>query len=244
MRNDLWMYHIAGLNKAEDRPLYSKQEIRDYHRKLIATNSERRRQQRREIPHPMLDRLIGYASDSDHEIREKGEEGIKVALTTAGTLPAVLAIVAAAQKLVVLGEALVFASVMSTNIRRNVGMIKSIPNNIKANLARDLWLMARNTGDIDIDDATKLLMDTYNLDEGKAKLIATDQSRKMEASKAEAQQISKGINSYIWETKKDARVRPTHRLRQGRKYRWSDPGIRPGEEIQCRCVALPVIQKK
>jgi len=52
-----------------------------------------------------------------------------------------------------------------------------------------------------------------------------------------------GIERYVWRTASDTRVRPEHKARNGKIYRWDTPPAdgHPGEAILCRCVALAVI---
>lgn len=81
------------------------------------------------------------------------------------------------------------------------------------------------------------------LEESRAVLIGTDQVGKLNGMLSRYRQENAGIDSYIWETCHDSRVRPSHADRQGHKYKWSNPppGGHPGMPIRCRCVALPVI---
>ncbi len=76
----------------------------------------------------------------------------------------------------------------------------------------------------------------------RAKLIGRDQTSKMNGAFNEARQISIGIEEYEWQTAGDERVRPTHAAHDGKTFRWDNPPDdtgNPGEDINCRCVALP-----
>lgn len=59
-----------------------------------------------------------------------------------------------------------------------------------------------------------------------------------------------GLRSYIWKTKCDNRVRPDHRLLEGKEFTWDSPPITnqttgernaPGEDYFCRCVPINLI---
>ena len=53
-----------------------------------------------------------------------------------------------------------------------------------------------------------------------------------------------GVTEYIWQTAGDERVRPNHRSKDGKKFKWSNPPAdtgHPGQDYQCRCVAEPVL---
>lgn len=89
-----------------------------------------------------------------------------------------------------------------------------------------------------------------------AKLIARDQTSKLTSSLTELRNKAAGIDEYIWRTSRDQRVvgapgndnKPTrahgdHFKREGKKYSYSNPPAdgNPGQPIQCRCYAEPVI---
>jgi hypothetical protein len=49
---------------------------------------------------------------------------------------------------------------------------------------------------------------------------------------------------YVWRTRRDAKVRQSHRVNDGRRFDWSDPPDtgHPGAEINCRCEAVPYVR--
>ncbi|MAK31420.1 minor capsid protein, partial [Acinetobacter sp.] len=75
----------------------------------------------------------------------------------------------------------------------------------------------------------------------RARLIAADQMGKVNGQINKARQLSMGVETYVWQTAKDERVRKDHQHKQGKTFRWDDPptGGHPGEPIRCRCTALP-----
>lgn len=80
--------------------------------------------------------------------------------------------------------------------------------------------------------------------ESRAKLIARDQMSKVNASINEAKQAGLGVDKYEWSTSGDERVRETHAAHEGKIFRWDSPPAdtgHPGEDVNCRCVAIPVI---
>ena len=86
-----------------------------------------------------------------------------------------------------------------------------------------------------------------NVTARRAALIAQDQTSKMNAAFNAVRQPSLGIRRYEWSTAHDERVRPTHRLMDGTVNYWGAPPLvggehlHPGEDVRCRCAALPVI---
>lgn len=53
------------------------------------------------------------------------------------------------------------------------------------------------------------------------------------------QKINTSNEYYVWHTVEDERVRPEHRAKNGKKFKWDESPI-PGEEFGCRCWAVPV----
>jgi SPP1 gp7 family putative phage head morphogenesis protein len=80
------------------------------------------------------------------------------------------------------------------------------------------------------------------VNEKRAALIACDQVGKLNSQLAQYEQVNQGVDSYIWQTMMDNRVRPEHAERQGKRYYWNDPpsGGHPGWSYRCRCVAIPL----
>ena len=104
---------------------------------------------------------------------------------------------------------------------------------------------------------------------GRARLIARDQVGKLNGQLTQAQQTEVGIDAYEWDTAGDERVRgrsggkypdavPSHWAMQGMLCRWDDASVysddggrtwhqrgtdmpdgHPGDDIQCRCTAIP-----
>lgn len=93
--------------------------------------------------------------------------------------------------------------------------------------------------------------------EGRAYLIARDQTSKINTAITQARNEEIGIEEYIWRTAGDSRVVGTpgglfpsgnkvhgnHYVRNGETFRWDSPPPdgHPGYAINCRCVAEPKI---
>jgi SPP1 gp7 family putative phage head morphogenesis protein len=85
----------------------------------------------------------------------------------------------------------------------------------------------------------------FGITRRRANLISRDQTTKLNASLTKLRQESAGITEYIWQTSGDERVRPTHRANDGKKFKWDNPPKitgHPGTDINCRCVAIPVME--
>ena len=93
-------------------------------------------------------------------------------------------------------------------------------------------------------DIAKDLQAQIHIPKNKAKLIARDQTSKLVGNLNQYRQKSLGINQYVWSTAGDNRVRDEHLANEGRIFSWDDPPStgHPGEDINCRCVAIPIVK--
>jgi len=83
--------------------------------------------------------------------------------------------------------------------------------------------------------------------QNRAKLIARDQTSKLNSDIATARQTELGVKKFVWSTAGDERVRDSHADLDGRVFTYSqgadvdgESNVLPGQPINCRCVALPV----
>ena len=127
--------------------------------------------------------------------------------------------------------------------RENVSLIKSIPEEY---FKRVETLVFRSTIEGHKSGSIiKEIQKIKNLTTYRAKLIARDQSSKLNAAITETRQKNLGIEEYIWRTSGDERVRSSHSDNNGKTFRWDTPPKNtghPGQSIQCRCVAQPIIK--
>jgi SPP1 gp7 family putative phage head morphogenesis protein len=126
--------------------------------------------------------------------------------------------------------------------RANVGLIKTIPaqyfDRLNTTVLTGIQQGQRYS---DIADS---IQDIYGITDNRAKLIARDQTSKTNAAIAETRQTDLGIEEYTWLTAGDERVRETHADNDGQVFRWDSPPAEtghPGHDINCRCVAIPMI---
>jgi SPP1 gp7 family putative phage head morphogenesis protein len=123
----------------------------------------------------------------------------------------------------------------------NVDLITSIPTQYFEKLEKAIK-QNFNAG-IRYEVLAEKIKEVGSVTESRAKLIARDQTSKMASSFNKERQTQLGINKYIWQTSGDERVREDHAEHDGKTFRWDDPPANtghPGEDIQCRCVAIPV----
>jgi len=104
----------------------------------------------------------------------------------------------------------------------------------------------------------KLLQKQFDVTENRAKMIARDQTAKVNGDLNKKRQIATGFEYFQWLTSEDERVRDRHDdisdkiTAYGRGiYRWDTPPISdqgtpiiPGQDFQCRCTGRPVSQRE
>lgn len=80
--------------------------------------------------------------------------------------------------------------------------------------------------------------------DSRAELIGVDQIGRATGRLNQYFQQKMGCNKYIWQTMMDSRVRPAHRVREGKIFNWNNPPYdgHPGMAIRCRCKAKPVFE--
>lgn len=127
-------------------------------------------------------------------------------------------------------------------VGQNVALIKTIPtqflDGVKQDVINAVRLGKRN------EEVAALVADRYYVTDRRARVIARDQIGKIYGELNQARQEDIGVKSYIWRTVGDERVRDEHADREGEQFDWDSPPEdgHPGEPIQCRCHAEPVIE--
>lgn len=149
--------------------------------------------------------------------------------------------------------------VVAQAIKDNVELIKSIKtdfiNDIGAQVFEDFKKGKRQA------DLIKNIYERGNVTKSRAKLIARDQTAKVNSAFNEARNKKLGIDVYKWSGTGDERERPSHRVLNGMLCKYSDPAVysddngktwkkrssigayigNPGTDYQCRCLEQPQI---
>jgi SPP1 gp7 family putative phage head morphogenesis protein len=94
-----------------------------------------------------------------------------------------------------------------------------------------------------VEDIQEALEARGGVSGSRAELIARDQTLKLNGQISATRQQRAGVESYTWSTSLDDRVRDEHAELEGQQFDWLNPPEvgHPGEDINCRCVAIPVI---
>lgn len=150
--------------------------------------------------------------------------------------------------------------IVNSKISENTSLIRSIPEEFLKKVEGVVYrstVEGKTSGSI-----IKELQKVYKSTENRAKLIARDQTSKLNAALNKERQERLGIETYIWRDAGDERTRESHDVLNGMLCRWDDPTVysdddgktwkkrssiggfigHPGEDIQCRCNAQPVIE--
>lgn len=133
------------------------------------------------------------------------------------------------------------ADVLRAFVRENVRRMKNLSNEaldrVEASVLRG-FRRGRTNASIAADIQADL-----GISRRRARLIARDQIASLNGELTQIRQASMGVQEYIWRTAGDERVRPSHAALDGTRQRWDDPPAEghPGEPINCRCIAEPVL---
>lgn len=128
-------------------------------------------------------------------------------------------------------------------IRRNVSLIRGLDDAIRLNIEREVWDAWQQRRSVNA--LTRSLRNALGFVPARAELIGVDQINKLAGEVDQFRFRQAGLNSYVWVTRGDDRVRPTHAANDGRTFRWDRPPAtgHPGSEIRCRCRARAVVRR-
>jgi SPP1 gp7 family putative phage head morphogenesis protein len=124
----------------------------------------------------------------------------------------------------------------------NVGLIQSLPDEYFKQLITVVNESA--TRGFSAKEIEKEIKHLGSKAKKRAKLIARDQTQKVNAAITESRQRGMGVVKYRWRTSGLENVRPTHKAHNGKVFRWDSPPKdtgHPGQDIQCQCTAEAII---
>ena len=136
------------------------------------------------------------------------------------------------------------AAFMEQRIAANVALIRTIPPRAHAGLRARLQAELAEAP-FSRERVTAMLRREYKVSGYNLRRLARDQTTKTIGGLTQVRHQQLGIQGYTWQSSGDERVRPTHAENDGVLFRWSAPPStgHPGEDILCRCVAIPVLLK-
>lgn len=140
-------------------------------------------------------------------------------------------------------------------VSENAELISSIPAKIRESVNLEIAGLEREG--LRANEIVKHLRQRVpQLTKTRAALIARTETGKAAEALTQARSEELGIPAYVWETSRDQRVRPSHRILQGVLCFWDDPPAPEelahehstlghygaGQAPNCRCTALPVLR--
>jgi SPP1 gp7 family putative phage head morphogenesis protein len=84
----------------------------------------------------------------------------------------------------------------------------------------------------------------FDIAETRARLIAGNQLSRLSSQVRRDRHAEIGISMFKWVTRNDGRVRSAHEVKHNRIFPYKGsraPSFFPGEEINCRCLAVPIV---
>lgn len=148
---------------------------------------------------------------------------------------------------------------MARAVKENVDLIKSIQTDFINDIGEKVF--SNLVGGGRHENLVSLIKERGNISKSRAKLIARDQTAKLNAALNESRHRSLGLDLYEWGGSGDERERESHLKLNGKLCKYSDPTVysddggktwkkrksigayegAPGTDFQCRCVSLPYI---
>ena len=152
----------------------------------------------------------------------------------------------------VFGDSPKLQDILSASIADNTRLITTIPEQY-LNQVQSIVMSNMRSG-LRPSAIVKQLSDQFGVSQRRAALIARDQTSKANGELSKQRQEDTGFKYFKWKTSEDIRVRDSHDdisdedIGFGKGvYKWDNPpkndkGVQiiPGQEINCRCVAIPV----
>lgn len=156
----------------------------------------------------------------------------------------------------IFGDSPKLQDLLSASIADNTRLITSIPERYLDNV-QSLVMNNMRSG-LRPSAIVKQLQDQYGVTKRRAQLIARDQTSKANGELSKQRQLDTGFEYFRWVDSDDIRVRDRHESIANKDvgygkgvYRWDDPPknekgvpITPGSEINCRCIAQPVLARE
>jgi len=141
---------------------------------------------------------------------------------------------------------------VQASIADNVRLIQSIPEQYLTQVESIVMTNVRGGGRP--SSIAKSLQQQFGVTERRAKMIARDQTAKVNGQLNAKRQQDVGFEYFIWTTSNDERVRDRHQhiaektTAYGKGvYKWSNPPLSEkgepilcGTDYQCRCIATPI----
>ena len=123
----------------------------------------------------------------------------------------------------------------------NLRLITTVADRLSDDIAATITEAA--SSGMRVETLRRRIQERFSVSEGRAGVIARDQVLSLNGELTRARHLEAGITRYVWITSQDERVRDSHRVLHGQEFSWDNPPSvgHPGQDIQCRCIARPVL---
>lgn len=148
---------------------------------------------------------------------------------------------------------------MEKAVSDNVDLITSIHTDFIHDIGEAVFANMKDGGRH--ENLIDIIKERGGVTRSRAKFIARDQTSKLNADFTEARNVALGLDIYEWGGTVDERERDSHLVLNGMLCKYSDPTVysddggktwkkrstigafigKPGEDYQCRCLALPYV---
>ena len=132
---------------------------------------------------------------------------------------------------------------MEARIGENVRLIKTIPPRLHDRLTSQMLQLAES-GPLRAQELRALIRDEYLGADWNMRRIVRDQITKQVGELNYIRQVQAGIPTYTYRTVGDDKVRLSHEAHNDLVFSWAGPDPdtgKPGTQILCRCVGLPIL---
>lgn len=128
---------------------------------------------------------------------------------------------------------------------RNASLISNLAEDVVKRIEQTVY--SNSIAGNSVATLRKALQEQFGIVDRRAKLIARDQTAKLNSDLNRVRQEQAGVTSYVWMTSRDERVRERHKRLDGKTYKWgeatgAEQGLPPGQPVQCRCIARGVVE--
>lgn len=125
---------------------------------------------------------------------------------------------------------------------QNVSLISKVDETVLSEM-EEIVLRGARQG-LQAKEISAKIRSRFKIARSRSDLIARDQISKLNGQLSKLRQTNLGVSRYVWRTSLDERVRAEHSARNGMIFEWDAPPSdgHPGEAINCRCYAEPVLE--
>lgn len=141
------------------------------------------------------------------------------------------------------------ADALKASTAENVALIRSIPQQFHLEIEGAV-MRSIQPGGRGLQEVTEQISKYEGITKRRVRIIANDQTRKITSAMNAERAKSAGITKFKWlHSSGSAEPRKSHVAANGKVYDYSDPPaigdngepVLPGQAINCRCVAVPVL---